>query len=258
MSFFEHLEELRWHLVRIIAAIFAMSIVAFFFKDFIFNQVILAPKEPYFVTNQFMCHLAEIWHKPVLCLNNNELQIVNLKISGQFVIHLTISIIAGALVSFPYTIYQIWRFLSPALYVGEKRISITILLAVNILFFLGVMMGYFMIVPISINFLSNYVVSDMVANTISLRSYISTISSIVFAGGIVFELPVLTYFLSKLGLLTPHTMRRYRKHAVVVILILGSILTPPDLVSQILISLPLLLLYEFSIRISQRIHKRMQ
>ncbi len=257
MSFFDHLEEFRIHLFRSVVAVVIASIVMFFFKDFIFNNVILAPKEPWFITNRLLCRLADILGNDILCINQNPVDIINIKITGQFVIHLTISFTAGFLVAFPYVVYQMWQFIKPGLYRNEKRLSQKVIFSVSILFLLGVMLGYFIIVPLSINFLSNYIVSDVVENKISLNSYISTISSICLAGGVVFELPVLAYFLTRLGLLTPHAMKRYRKHAVVVILALSAILTPPDLMSQLLIAFPLYLLYELSIKISERVLRKM-
>ncbi len=257
MSFFDHLEEFRWHLFRSVIAVMLAAIVAFFFKDFIFNNVILMPKEPEFISNRLMCRLADLLNKSILCINQNPVDIINIKITGQFVTHITISFIAGFLIAFPYVVYQIWTFIRPGLYKTEKKTSSKAIFAISILFILGVCLGYFVIVPLSLNFLSNYVVSGSVENKINLNSYMTTMSSICFAAGIVFELPVLTYFLTRVGALTPHFMRQYRKHAIVVILILSAVLTPPDLMSQMLIGFPLYLLYELSIRISTRVLRKM-
>lgn len=256
MTFFDHLEELRWNLFRAAIAIFVGAVAAFFFKDFIFNTILLSPKNPDFVTNKILCDLAVKLDKSILCINQNPVDIINLKITGQFVIHITISLIAGVLIAFPYVIFEIWRFIKPALYQEEKKSSRMIVFFVSLLFFLGVLLGYYIIVPVSLNFLSNYSVSEFVNNQISLNSYISTISMICFAAGIIFELPVFTFFLTKAGLVTPQFMKSYRKHAVVVILILSSIITPPDVMSQLLIAIPLYILYEISIGISKRVMVR--
>ncbi|MBL6964000.1 MAG: twin-arginine translocase subunit TatC [Bacteroidetes bacterium] len=253
MGFFDHLEELRWHLFRSVIVILVFAIVAFLFKRIVFEVIILGPKDPSFITNDLLCRLGQSMGKSILCINSFTLEIINTTMAGQFLMHIRISMIAGFLIAFPYIIFEFWKFVRPALYNTEQKAASFTIFAVNILFFVGVLVGYFIIAPLSINFLGKYNVSNSVNNMINLSSYISNISSICFAAGIVFELPVLTYFLSKLGIVTPQFMRRYRKHAFVVILILSSILTPPDVMSQILIAFPLILLYEVSIRISKSV-----
>ncbi|MEA3495142.1 MAG: twin-arginine translocase subunit TatC [Bacteroidota bacterium] len=258
MSFFDHLEALRWHILRSVVVVIIFAIVAFIFKSFVFDSVILAPKESYFPTNRFFCHFAEKFNKDILCINQNPLKLINIKITGQFVIHITISLIAGLIIAFPYIIFELWKFIKPALFKNERKTARFSIFMISLLFFMGVLLGYYLIVPISLNFLSNYIVSSAIENTINLRSYITTLSSICFASGIIFELPVITYFLSKLGLVTPDVMKKFRRHAIVVILILSSILTPPDMVSQFLIAIPLFLLYEISIKISARVVKKIE
>jgi sec-independent protein translocase protein TatC len=252
MSFFEHLEELRWHLLRAVSAVILSAIVLFIFKDFLFERVIFAPRESWFPTNSFLCELAERLKRPALCINNETFEMISIKMAGQFMAHIKISVIAGFLLSFPYVVFELWKFISPGLFKHEKKSARKTMMMISFLFFLGVIMGYYVIVPISINFLGNYSVSPTVENQIYFTSYINLMSSICFASGLIFQLPVISYFLTNIGILTPVIMRKYRKHSIVVILLLSAIITPPDMFSQILLSLPLLLLYEISIRISKK------
>jgi len=256
MSFFDHLDALRGHLFRAIVAVLVFAVVAFLFKRVIFDLIILAPKDPGFITNSLLCSWAEKFNISRLCINETPLNLINIKIAGQFITHIVISLISGFVIAFPYVVWEIWRFVSPALYKNERKKSRMMLLVTAILFFFGVLLGYFIIVPIAINFLNNYLVSESVSNTINLSSYISTMTSICFASGIIFELPVLSYLLTRIGLLTPSFMKKYRKHAIVAILILSAIITPPDMITQLLIGIPLFLLYEVSILISRLVMKR--
>lgn len=256
MTFWEHLEELRWHLVRSMAAILILAIVAFVNRHIIFDNIILAPKDSSFITNRFLCHLAELLSVKGLCIDNLSLNIINIKMSGQFMIHMWVSIVAGIIVAFPYIIWEIWSFIRPALYTKEKKHSSGAVLVSSLLFVLGVLFAYFLIVPLTINFLGTYQVSDFVQNQVSLNSYISTVVSVTFGVGIVFELPIFVYFLSKVGILTPQFMKKNRKYMIVILLILSAIITPPDVFSQILVVIPLLALYELSISISNRVYKK--
>ncbi len=256
MTFLEHLEELRWHIIRSVISIFVFSIAAFFFKDIIFDSIILAPRNPEFLTNRLLCSLGDMVDIKALCINNTPFEIINIKMAGQFTTHITISIIAGLVIAFPYIFWEFWRFLSPALHDNEQSHARGAVFYSSILFITGVLFGYFVIVPLSIHFLSSYSVSGEVANQIYLRSYIGTITSISLAGGLIFELPIVIYFLSRIGLVTPVFLRKYRRHAIVVILIAAAIITPPDIFSQVLVSLPLLVLYEIGIFISGRVERK--
>jgi sec-independent protein translocase protein TatC len=258
MSFWEHLEELRWHLFRIIIVVLIIAIAAFLNRHYVFDVVILAPKDSSFITNQLLCKVAELFSIERLCIDNLSLEIINISMSGQFMTHMYISIAAGILLSFPYILFELWRFIAPALHPREKKYSSGAVWVSSFLFLLGVLFSYFLIVPLTINFLGTYQVSDFVENTISLSSYISTVVSVTFAVGLVFELPILVYFLTKLGVLTPHFMKKNRKVMIVIVLILSAIITPPDVFSQILVGLPLLALYEISIGISKRVYARQQ
>jgi len=252
MSFLDHLEELRWHLVRSVVVIFALAIVFFLNKDFLFNTIILAPKNADFFTYKFMCKLSHLLQMgDALCMNGLEFSLINTTLSGQFTLHMWAAFVAGIVVGFPYLVWEAWRFIKPALTATEIGYSKGILFFVSILFSFGVLFGYYLIAPLSINFLGTYQVSSEVKNMIDMDSYISTITVITFASGLLFELPIVVYFLSSLGIISPAFMKRYRKHAVVVILILAAVITPsPDITSQLLVALPVYVLYELSIFVS--------
>lgn len=255
MSFLEHLEVLRWHIVRSLVSIFVFAIIAFIFKSIIFDVIIIAPKTPEFPTNQMLCRLGQELNVPRLCINSKPFELQTVKMAEQFSMHIIVSLIAGFIVSFPYIFWEFWRFIKPAMYEKEKRTAGGAVFYTSFLFMLGVAFGYYLIAPLSVHFLGNYTVSDEVVSNPTLRSYVQTVSSVVLASGIVFELPVMVYFLSKIGLITPDFLKKYRRHALVLILALSALITPPDIFSQIMVSLPLILLYEVGIGISRRIMK---
>jgi len=256
MSFWEHLEELRWHIIRSVIAILLLGIIAFLNREIIFDKIILAPKDSDFITNRLLCQLSDYLGVTALCLDNLSLSVVNLKMSGQFMTHLYISIVAGIIVGFPYLLWEIWRFIQPALKNKEKKYSGGAVVVCSLLFLVGVMFSYFLIVPLTLHFLGTYQVSDIVENNIALNSYISTVVSVSFAVGLVFELPVFVYFLTSVGVLTPAFMKKNRKYMLVIILVLSAIITPPDIFSQIMVCIPLMILYEFSIWISKKVYLR--
>lgn len=258
MGFLDHLEVLRWHLIRSFVAIIVMAVLAFIFHGFIFDTVILAPKTPEFFTNKMLCEFGNMIHIKTLCINSKPFQIINIKMAGQFSTHIMVSLVAGFVIAFPYIFWEMWSFIKPALYSEEKQIARGAVFFSSLLFFLGVLFGYYIIVPLSVHFLGSYNVSDQVLNQINLGSYISTVTSVVLASGVIFELPIIIYFLSKAGLITPDILKQYRRHSLVVILTLSAIITPPDVFSQILVALPLVLLYEAGIKISKRIYAKDQ
>jgi len=255
MSFGDHLDDFRVHLIRGILAIVSMAVVAFFFKDFLFNNIILSPREPDFFTNRVLCQVGSFLHLNI-CINQGHFDIINIKLAGQFKSHIVISIIAGVVVAFPYLVWEIWKFIKPALRNNEIKNTNGLLFAVSFLFSLGVVFGYYLIVPLSINFLSTYSISEQVVNQINFDSYFSILTSITLATGVIFELPIIIFFLTKIGMVTPHFLKTYRKHAIVLFVVLSAIITPPDVFSQILVSIPLFFLYEFSIKISKRVEKK--
>jgi sec-independent protein translocase protein TatC len=259
MSFLAHLEILRWHLIRIAIAIAVGSSLAFIFKGFVFDQVVLAPAFNTFITYQLFCSFSHWLHLgDKLCFDSLSFSLINIRMSGQFTMHIIVSLVAGVIVAFPYILFEVWRFIQPALKRTEKRFASGLVFWGSFLFLTGVGFGYYLIAPLSVQFLGGYRVSELVQNQISLSSYISTVTTITLACGLVFQLPILVYFLSKLGLVTPGLMKTYRRHAIVAVLILAAIITPPDITSQVLVALPLLLLYEISIMISRLVVKKEQ
>jgi sec-independent protein translocase protein TatC len=256
MSFLDHLEELRWRLIRSVVAIFVGAIVAFVFKDVIFSQIILAPRTPEFWTNRVFCQLGQYLNAPTLCINTKPLEIISVKMAGQFNMHILVSLVIGLIIAFPYVFHEFWSFIAPALKSRERKYANGAIFFSSSLFLLGVAFGFFMIVPLTIHFLGSYSVSPDVTNTINLISYVSTITSVIFASGVVFELPVIIYFLTKIGVVTPEFLKKYRRHSIVIIVVLSAIITPPDIFSQVLVAIPLLVLYEISIGISKRITKQ--
>jgi len=256
MSFLEHLEELRWHFIRAFLAIIIISIVVFIEKNLIFDKIILHPKMPDFWTNRMFEKLSDFLGTDALRINTHPFQLISINMSGQFMTHIWTSIIGGLIVASPYVIFEFWQFVKPALYEKERKTSTGAVFYMSGLFILGVLFGYYLIVPLSINFLGSYSISENVVNQINILSYINTVASITLASGVVFELPVFVFFLSKVGILTPEFMIKYRKHSYVILLILSAIITPPDVFSQILVCIPLVLLYELGIIISRRVEKK--
>ena len=259
LSFLEHLEELRWHIIRSLVAIFIVAVAAFTFKNIVFDKIIFGPLDPDFFTYKVLCLLADkLRLGKQLCIEAAPIQIVNLELAGQFVTHIKVSLILGLVVAFPYVFWEFWRFISPALYEKERKNTGGLVFFTSLLFLIGVLFGYYIITPFSVNFLGNYHVAPNVENTISLGSYITSISMLSLSSGIMFELPMVVYFLSKIGLLTPQFMKDYRRHAIVVILIISAVITPPDVTSQVLIAFPIYFLYELSIGISRRVNKKLE
>jgi sec-independent protein translocase protein TatC len=256
MHFLDHLEALRWHLVRSSIAIVSLAIFAFLNKEILFDRIILAPKDPDFLTYQTLCRLSERTGID-MCIREIPFNLININISGQFTTHIFVSLVAGFVLAFPYFIWEVWRFITPALSVKERSYSRGVVFFSSLLFVTGLLFGYFVISPLSVNFLGSYQISETVTNQISLNSFISTITILTFSCGMVFELPIIVYFLSKVGVVTPAFMRRYRKHAMIINLILAAFITPsPDVASQMLVAIPLFLLYELSIGVSAMVERR--
>lgn len=254
--FLEHLEELRWRLLFSALYVVGFGILAFLFHSFIFDKIILAPKASDFPTNRMLCELGKITGLSTLCINSNPFEIINIKMAGQFSTHIKVSILAGIIVSFPFIIREFWKFVKPALEEVEQRVVTRAIFFSSLLFFLGVLFGFYVITPLSVHFLGSYSVSLSVENQIHLGSYIGTVSAVILASALIFELPVLIFLLSKTGIVTPEFLRKYRKHAIVLILGMAAIITPPDIFSQVLVCVPLIVLYEVGITIARRIEKR--
>lgn len=260
MSFLDHLEDLRWLLIRCTVAILVGAIVAFFFTDFIFDNIIFGPKDPNFVTYKWFCEASKFLGSDGdgFCNLKMNFSVQSRVMSGQLNAHIWTAITAGFIIAFPIILWELWKFISPALYDKERKGAKLFIFISSILFFIGVLFGYFIITPLSINFLAGYEISSQIHNDIDLDSYISLIRSTAISCGLVFELPIIMFFLSKMGLVTPVFLRKYRRYAIVIILIIAAIVTPPDVVSQITVSIPLLILYEVSIFISGWVLKTKQ
>ncbi len=256
MTFWDHLRELRGHLVRSLVAIILFAIIAFINKDFVFDHIILAPKDANFITNQLLCKLGMLINIDYFCISDFSLKIININMSGQFMTHLYISFMAGVVMAAPYIIYQFWKFIEPALYDHEKINTGSTVLVSSALFLTGIAFSYFLIVPLALNFFGSYHVSAEVANQIALGSYISMVVTVTISIGVVFELPVILYFLTKAGLVSVDFLKKNRKYMLVIVLVLSAIITPPDVFSQVLVTLPLMILYEFSILVAKRAAKK--
>ena len=255
MSFLDHVEELRWHLVRSSAAIFLFGIIAFLMKDFFFNKIIFAPKDPNFITYRVFCNVSRLFGTEGLCIDDIPFTFQSLEMGEQFNVHIWISITIGFILAFPFIIWEFWKFISPGLYEKERKGALAFILVSSFLFFVGVLFGYYVITPLSVNFLGSYSVSDLVARNITISSYISLLKSSVLASGLIFELPIVMYFLTKMGIVTPDFLIKTRKYALVIVLIIAAVITPPDVVSQIIVTIPILVLYEVSILISKVVLK---
>lgn len=257
MSFLDHLEELRWHLIRSTVAVVIVACGAFIMKDFIFDTILFGPKKMDFPTYQFFCRIATFFGiDSEFCADSLPFTIQNRTMAGQFSAHIWTSIWAGFIIAFPYVLWEVWRFISPGLHSNERKYSRGFILVASSLFFMGVVFGYYVVAPLSINFLGTYQVSKEVLNEIDISSFIATVRASVIACGIMFELPIIIFFLTKVGLVTPEILRKYRKIALVVVLILCAVITPPDVASQIIVAIPVLLLYQASIYISSVVVKR--
>jgi len=256
MSFLDHVEVLRWHLVRSTVAVLLFSVIAFMMKSFIFDVIIFAPKNPDFITYRFFCEASKYFGADGMCIDELPFTFQSLGMSEQFSVHIWTSITAGFIIAFPFIVWEFWKFISPGLYETERKGAKTFIIISSLLFFIGVLFGYYVVTPLSVNFLGSYSVSDLVERNIKIDSYISLVRSSVLASGLIFELPIIMFFLTKMGLITPQFLRKYRKHALVLVLLLAAIITPPDIISQIIVAIPILILYEISIIISAIVIKR--
>lgn len=256
MSFWDHLSELRWRLVRSVIVVVILGVIAMVNREFVFDQIILAPLHPDFITTRLLCAFGQWVNTPQLCLDNSSLHLINISMSGQFMTHMYISLMAGLIIGFPYITWELWKFVKPALHAGERRYSSGAVLVISSLFLLGAAFSYYLLVPLTINFLGTYQVSGSVENQVALSSYISTVTSLTFSVGLVFELPVVVFVLARLGIVTAKMMRGFRKVMFIVILVVAGIITPPDIFSQIMVTLPLVGLYEIGILIASRVDKQ--
>ncbi|QYA23994.1 twin-arginine translocase subunit TatC [Gramella sp. MT6] len=257
MSFLDHLEELRWHLIRAVLAVVIAGGIAFMLKGFIFDVLLFGPSRGDFFSYDILCRISTyIGIDGGFCFDELPFKIQSRTMGGQFSAHVWTSITAGFIIAFPYVIYEFWKFVAPAMHNNERKYARGFIFITSLLFFIGVLFGYYVVTPLSINFLGKYQVSEIVLNEFDLGSYISLVRASVLASGLIFELPIVIYFLTKVGIVTPDFLRTYRKYALVIVLILSAIITPPDIVSQIIVAIPVLILYEVSIIISKIMYKK--
>lgn len=254
MTFGEHLEVLRQMLFRIIAVVSVIAIVVFCFKDKTF-ELLLAPSKWDFVTYRYIEKFLH-WLGSSFTFSEYHVNLIATELSSQFMTHVTAAFYLGLLGASPYIIYELFRFITPALYENERKYSIRMAIVIYILFIVGVLMSYFILFPISFRFLGTYSVSDMVESNITLGSYIGTFTTLTLIMGLVFQLPVIAFILGKIGAVQSDLLRRYRKHALVVIMVVAAIITPPDLMTLVLVTIPLYLLFEVSIGILRRTEKK--
>lgn len=256
MTFLDHLEQLRWHIIRSLIAIVVFAIAAFISKDLLFHTIILGPSRPDFWTYDMLCQMSLWIGSPALCIEQLPFIIQSRQMTGQFTMHITASFVVGLVLAFPYAFWEIWRFIKPGLYPKERNAARGASFYVSFLFITGVLFGYFIVTPLSINFLANYEIDASILNEFDIVSYVTTVVTLVVACGVLFQLPIVTYFLTKAGLISAELMIRFRRHAIIVILILGAMLTPPDPFSQVLVALPLVGLYQVGIWIAKRVARK--
>ena len=259
MSFWEHLDELRSTLIWSMVGIVVCGIAAFIFKDILFDHILLAPKEKTFITYRLLCRLADWISIPTLCIDPSYFNIININLAGQFMSHMVISLVAGIILAMPFVVWQFWRFIKPGLTKDEVKHSRGAVFTISLLFLVGVLFSYFIVVPLMVNFLGGYQVSEMVSNQIALSSYTGSVTMMTLLMGLLFELPIIVVFLTKGGVITPGFLKKYRKHTLIAILIISGIITPsPDIFSQLIVAIPLYGLFEVSVAISTKIHARKQ
>lgn len=258
MSFLDHLEDLRWHLIRAFFAVILAAVIAFLAKEIIFDIILFGPSQVDFLTYELLCRFTSLFgFEGGFCFDEAmPFTIQSRTMGGQFSAHVWTAVTAGFIISFPYILYECWKFISPGMHDNERQSARGFIFVSSLLFFLGVLFGYYIVTPLSINFLGRYQVSAQVLNEFDIGSYISLVRSSVIACGLIFELPIVIYFLTKMGIVTPTLLKKYRKFALVGILILSAIITPPDILSQIIVAIPVVVLYEVSIFISRVVLKR--
>lgn len=273
MTFFEHIDALRPHLVRGAMAIVIVGVIAFFCKHLIIDTVLFGPKSPEFPTNRMLVWVGAEWAQIAAWLNStlgtsldvdpgsftigaDRFSVINTSLAGQFNLHMKISLVTGIALATPYVLWEFWRFVRPALTPQEIAGTNWFVFCVSLCFFSGLLFGYFIMVPLSVNFFANYQASAEIVNMIDIGDYLSTVIVVSMACAFMFELPLLIYFLTRMGLVSAGFLRRYRRHAFVVLLIIAAIITPPDIFSLVLVILPLYGLYELSIKLAARIERK--
>ena len=250
MTFLEHLEELRWRLVKSAIAIVVVGSALFYFKEWIMNRIFLVMLKSDFISFRLMCQ----WFG--ICTPDTPVQMQSTNVSGQFSYALMMSVLGGIVLASPFIFYQLWAFIKPGLKQTEKTVMNGMFIYVSLLFLLGILFGYFVVAPLCIHFFVNFTLSKDIDNIFTVDSYMGMILSTVFYSGLFFLLPVIAFVLTKMGIITPDFLKKYRKHAIVGVLILSAIITPPDLISQVIVAIPIALLYEIGILVSRRVEKQ--
>lgn len=250
MSFLDHLEELRWRLVRSAIAIVIFAVGIWFFMGWILENLFLSMRYPSFPTFKLMCNTIGV------CVESIEIKMQSTELLGQFSYAIMMSVMGGIVLSFPFLFYQIWSFVKPGLKKNEMGVAKGIVFYVSVLFFIGILFGYFVVAPLCIQFFGNFQISKDIENIFTINSYMGTVISSVFYSGLLFLLPVVTYLFTKLGVITPEYLKKYRKHAIVGILILSALITPPDLISQVIVGVPIVILYEIGVLVSKRVVRK--
>lgn len=261
MPFLEHLEELRWHLIRSVVAVLVITVVVFAAKSFVFGYFIVAPTIENFITFDLFCKLSHsIGIGDLLCFQSTGAELVSIKPSGKFIIHLKVSVVLGFIAAFPYVLWEIWKFIKPGLHDNEQKNTRGFVFISSILFFTGVAFAYFVLIPFSFNFFASYrlMPDEPILNQFDIGAYVDLFTTLALASGLMFELPLIVFFLSRFGLVTPDLMRKHRKHAVIAILFVAALITPADIWTQVLVTGPVYILYELSIRVSARVEKQLK
>lgn len=257
MSFLDHLEQLRWHLIRATLAIFIVAIAVFTFAGYIYDEILFAHLKGDFPTYQWLCEGARyIGFESNFCNISFESNLQSLAPTGQLMNLIWTSLILGLVISFPYVLWEMWKFISPGLHEKEQKKSRAFMFYASVLFFIGVLFSYYVIAPLSVSFFYNFQISDMIENKFDFKTHVNLITNTILGVSLMFELPVLIYFLTKMGLVTPTFLKKYRKMALVLVLTLSAIITPPDIASQVIVTIPIMILYEISIFISKRVEKQ--
>src|SRR6186713_1086891 len=256
MSFIDHLEVLRGHLFRSALSIAVGAIIFIIYDDFIVKKVLMGPTHADFPTYKWLCKFGQaVVLGDKMCMKEIGLKMQSTSVSGQFSMYFTLIFVGGIIVAFPYIFWEFWRFIKPALTKKELSRTRGVIFWVSFLFFLGITFGYFIIAPYTVNFFANFQLDDNIENRWTITSYIDTLVPLILGTGLAFQLPLVMFFLAKVGLMSPDFLRRNRKYAIVIILILAGIITPPDVISQIICTIPLMLLYEISIWLTAKVQK---
>jgi sec-independent protein translocase protein TatC len=249
MSFLQHLDELRWRLVRIAIAVISVAVVLWIYQEWVMNHVFLVLKEKEFITFKLLCAYFGV------CVSDTTVKMQSMTVSGQFNYAMMMSLMGGLIITAPYIFYQIWSFIKPGLKKNELRAAKGLVFYVSLCFFSGVFFGYFVVAPLTVQFFGSFQISPEIENNFTVGSYMGTVISTVFYTGILFLLPIVSFILTKIGLIGPEFLKKYRRHAIVVILIISAVITPPDMLSQIIVSIPIIVLYEIGIVVSTRTSK---